>query len=98
MSLKRAGELGVKVHDLGLEFEFVEQWTKGDTRIEIRNVKTAEPVSAQGEHYIRKVNTRNGQVIWVSEVYSTRANARAAAAREFESREEKQTEVENTEE
>lgn len=87
MSLKKAKELGVEVVDLSGEYEFVEQWTKGNTRIEIRNVKTTDPVTSKSEHYVRKVNIENGQVIWVAQPYHNRHNARAAALREFNSRE-----------
>lgn len=87
MSLKKAKELGVEVVDFSGEYEFVEQWTEGNTRIEIRNVKTTDPVTSKSEHYVRKVNIENGQVIWVSETYANRASARSAAAREYAGRE-----------
>lgn len=87
MSLKKARELEIEVVDIGSENEFIEQWTKGETRIEVRNVKTPEIPVASHEHYIRKVNIRNGKTIWVSEMYHNRSSARRAAVQEFIGRE-----------
>lgn len=87
MSLKRAQEIGVEIKDNEGEFEFVETWEKDGTRLEVRNVKTSEPLRAAAAHYVRKVNIENGEVIWTSEVYSGRSAARKAALAEFEYRE-----------
>lgn len=87
MSIKKAKALGVEVTKAGTESEFIERWTSGNTRLEIRSSKSAEfPVSSSCEHYVRKVSIENGQVIWVSEMYASRSSARRAALKEFEGR------------